>query len=231
MSDQSSQAAAFALQEILLGIADGLNEAQQALREQPPYDAYGRPNTMYQLPYLDFSLKVTSEFDETTQTVGGGSEPTAANWAKLRFRPVKQITTEEETTTSGFEIVSTISGRFVASVPNEGLPQIILLVKATVVDPLASPVVADLEVVVSNAAGEILPNTTVEFNYDAEASEAFNDGTTAVPTFGAAEVKSDATGKATTTVSMDSTEFAAGNFFVIKVNVGTVSKSISISND
>ena len=58
-----------ALHEIVLSIADSLNEAQQQLRSMPPYDEYGRPNTLYQLPYLDFNLEVISQF-ESTQTSG-----------------------------------------------------------------------------------------------------------------------------------------------------------------
>jgi hypothetical protein len=58
-----------ALQEILLGIADGLTDAQHQLRTMAPYDEYGRPNTLYQVPYLDFQLQVTSEFETTTDPV------------------------------------------------------------------------------------------------------------------------------------------------------------------
>ena len=59
---------ALALHEILLSIADSLNVAQHELRSMPPYDEYGRPNTMYQLPYLDFSLEVNSEMTNETES-------------------------------------------------------------------------------------------------------------------------------------------------------------------
>ncbi|MGD1847500.1 MAG: hypothetical protein ACFB10_19095 [Salibacteraceae bacterium] len=76
----------FALQEILLGISDSLNEAQEALRDVAPYDAYGRPNTTYQLPYLDFDLKVTSEFETQTTTTGASENKRQA----VRFGAVRQ---------------------------------------------------------------------------------------------------------------------------------------------
>jgi hypothetical protein len=45
-----------ALQDILLSIAEGLNKAQNELNNMQPYDEYGRPNTIYHVPYLDFNL-------------------------------------------------------------------------------------------------------------------------------------------------------------------------------
>jgi hypothetical protein len=58
------------LNEILLSIADSLSQAQQQLNDMPSYDIYGRPTTIYQLPYLDFNIALAASYDseETTDT-------------------------------------------------------------------------------------------------------------------------------------------------------------------
>jgi len=52
-----------ALQDILVSIADSLSQAQQQLSSMPPYDSFGRPNTLYQLPYLDLNIVLSAKFD------------------------------------------------------------------------------------------------------------------------------------------------------------------------
>lgn len=219
----------FALQDILLGISDSLNEAQQSLRDAEPYDAFGRPNTLYQLPYLDFQLKVTSEFESTVESTG-----TAAPMQAIRFGAVRQPATSTNTSSnSKTEILSTLSGRFVASVPNEGLPQTIIQVKTTVAeDPIAGFYEVELEVELSNVAGEKLADSLVEINLDEEASEALN-GTAlqAMPVFAAGEVKTNAEGLASTHINFPETDFASGKYFILTVNTGTISKTLSISKN
>lgn len=228
MSTQPAKNTTFALQDILLGIAESLNEAQQALRDAPPYDALGRPNTMYQLPYLDFNLKVTSEF-ESEQAQTAEEQPRKA----IRFRSAKEVATTKNNTSARTEILSTISGRFVAAVPNEGLPQTIIQVKNG-----AASVTQDgyyqqeLEVQLSNAAGERLVDSIIEFNYDAEASAALNQGTIIdepAVIFAKSEVKTDSNGLAKTSISMLNMQIDQGRYFIININSGTVNKSISIS--
>ncbi len=218
MSSQTN-ITAFALQDILEGIADGLSDAQRNLRDIAPYDSFGRPNTIYQVPYLEFSLQVTSEF----QTVTDDKKQTRS---VLKFQPAKLTSSN----TSKTEIYSSVSGRFVATVPNEGLPQTIIQVKT------ATPVLdtgvykIELEAAVKNSVGEKLPESTVEFNFDEETSLEVNGGVTVTsPTFEIAEVSSDVDGIATTTVNIPQAEFDAGRFYVINVNIGTVNKSVSLS--
>ena len=169
-----------ALHEILLGIADSLNQAQQQLRNMPPYDEYGRPNTMYQLPYLDFSLQVTSDFESTTQTSTPKASPTIpaiGNIGKvqsglLRFNPQAVIATTSNNQKS--HIASTISGRFVAVLPNEGVPQVNLTVATQGPELLSGIARFKITVSIANTLNEKFPNTTVEFNFDAETSQNIN---------------------------------------------------------
>ena len=185
-----------ALQEILLGLAEGLNDAQQKLRTMAPYDEYGRPNTLYQVPYMDFTLQVTTEFQ--TVTSGGSS----ASTAKVMFSPAPK-TAGTTTTTSNTEIFSSISGRFVAVLPNDGLPQTIIQVVSKTPAPSSGFLDIVLEVYLSNVAGEKMVNSLVEFNYDADGSAPFNTAMTppyTLPTFTASEAFTDVNGLCTTTV-------------------------------
>jgi hypothetical protein len=210
---------AFALQDILEGIADGLSDAQRNLRDIAPYDSFGRPNTIYQVPYLEFSLQVTSEF----QTVTDDNKKTRS---VLKFQPAKLTSSNSAKT----EIYSSVTGKFVATVPNEGLPQTIILVKTA--DPVLDTGVYKIEVEaeVKNSVGEKLPESTVEFNFDEETSLELNAGTAvALPSFEIAELSTDNDGIATTTVNIPAADFDAGKFYVININIGTVNKSVSLS--
>jgi hypothetical protein len=215
-----------ALQEILLGLADGLNDAQRKLRSMAPYDEYGRPNTLYQVPYMDFTLQVTTEFQSVVESSG-------VSTAKVLFQTAPKSSTTS-TTTNNVEIFSSISGRFVAVLPNDGLPQ-------TVIQVITNTPVADgsfydikLDVYLSNTAGEKLVNSLVEFNYDDLASQPFNTGLPAgpaiMPTFSEAEVYTDANGLCSTVVTLKKSEYDSGRFFLFTVNSGPVVKTISINN-
>ncbi|MCH2196135.1 hypothetical protein [Kordia sp.] len=228
---------ALTLKQILLGISDSLNEAQNHLRNVKPYDEFGRPNTLYTLPYLDFNLQVEAEFEKETST-----EPTSAvagrtaalsqaqsfqkGYARsLAFKPVASVSSDTKETN---KVTSTISGRFIAVVPNEGLPQMIINAtpKAT-----SNIHIYDIDVEVFNAAGEKISDALVEFNYNQQKTEALNPsaslnhGTAFLNT---SEIRTDANGKAKTQVKVDGVDFANGNILIIEVNVGNVLTKISI---
>ncbi|PTX59784.1 hypothetical protein C8N46_10894 [Kordia periserrulae] len=232
---------ALTLKQILLGISDSLNEAQNHLRNVKPYDEFGRPNTLYTLPYLDFNLQVEAEFEKETSST---SSPTTAakttantavmaesyekNYAKvISFKPVAATNVNTDTKETN-KITSTISGRFIAIVPNEGLPQ--MIINAT---PKATTNIHifDIDVEVFNAAGEKISDALVEFNYNQEKTNKLNPGeilshgTTFLNT---SEIRTDATGKATTQVKVDGVDFAKGYILIIEVNVGNVLTKISI---
>lgn len=222
-----------ALHEILLGIADSLNQAQQQLRNMPPYDEYGRPNTMYQLPYLDFSLQVTSDFESTTQTNTPASPtiPAIGNIGKvqsglLRFNPQTVVVASNNQKS---HIASTISGRFVAVVPNEGVPQVNLTV-ATQGPELKTGIARFvINVSITNTLNEKFPNTTVEFNFDQETSQDINGVAVTPPVFSSMEGKTNLNGESTTTIDLNINDYNNGRTFLIRVNSGSVSKSVAIS--
>ncbi|MGG8497432.1 hypothetical protein ACQY1Q_13545 [Tenacibaculum sp. TC6] len=228
---------ALTLKQILLGISDSLNEAQNHLRNVKPYDEFGRPNTLYTLPYLDFNLQVEAEFEKETT-----SEPQKSNMLAdsqslpyqsykkgyektIAFKPVTNSTTNTKETN---KITSTISGRFVAIVPNEGLPQLII---NAVPKKTATIHIYDIDVEVINAAGEKISDALVEFNYNQEKTEKLNPNTTlnhGTSFLNVSEIRTDANGKASAQVKVDAVDIANGHILILDVNIGNVLTKISI---
>jgi|AntDeeMetagen681_2_1112603.scaffolds.fasta_scaffold00571_8 hypothetical protein len=170
----TARISAEAIAALLGGLADALTDAQQTMAELPPSDAFGRPLPGYRIPELDFSFEI-----ETVQASSGGNRP----WWQLQ--PARA-------SSPGSTISSTISGKIVAVPPNGGLPE----TQITAIQRDNS-----LEVHLSNSAGEILTETPVELEFDAEASSALH-GTTLTEArrlslFDAQQTQTDRTGTAT----------------------------------
>ncbi|KRT55858.1 hypothetical protein [endosymbiont of Ridgeia piscesae] len=138
------------LEELLVSIADGVREAQDALNSAPPLDRFGRPLPSYHLPYLDFQLQAAME------TVSSNSGA-----VRLRIIPLNGSNTATQ------EISSTLSGRLVAVPPGEGLPTPILSLSSTRENARRHTI----RVTASNSAGEILVGQTIELNLNMEASK------------------------------------------------------------
>lgn len=229
------------LHEILLSISDSLAEAQAQLRNVEPYDAFGRPNTLYQIPYLDFNLQVSSEVETVTSNTPQ-SVPSAVNLKVLNlqgtqkvsvptpqrvlFRPVSPSTSSS---TSSSQIVSTISGRFVATVPNEGIPQIIIETRTEKLTELNQTVKYKLIVKLGNAAGEVLQNAKVELNFDQLKSNGVNGVNISPPLFNISENNTDVNGIANFEITLNATDYTSRYIFMFLLNVGTSNKIISIS--
>lgn len=236
MSNQSNTVA-LSLQQILLGISDSLTEAQSILNETAPYDQYGRPNVVYQLPYLDFKLQVTSSFESTREEDSSADQvlhPDALPTGKgkyyqseaIMFKPVQV----NETSTVKNEILSTISGRFIANVPNEGLPQVILSITSEKGAIVGNGQEYQLKVLLSNAAGERLASNLIELNFDDLSSNPLNGGqAVAIPTLDRAEARTDINGEVTFRITLPINDYNNGRYFVFTVNSGAVYKEFSLS--
>ncbi|WNW02485.1 hypothetical protein RRF68_03400 [Tenacibaculum sp. HL-MS23] len=232
----STQNTSITLKEILLGISESLNEAQHQLRNAAPYDEYGRPNTLYTLPYLDFTLQVETEL-ETSSTADGTYDQSSSSYGKyamaempyspapmMTYRPASKTSSTAETD----KITSSISGRFVAVMPNDGLPQLIIeaIPKQTNISNIY-----DIEVAVFNSAGEKIPGALVEFNYNRDktillnTNSVLNHNTNFVKQ---GEVTTDVNGLAINTIQIDTTDYDAKNTIQIDINIGTVFTKISI---
>lgn len=175
------------LETVIVGIADSLTEATEQLSAMPPLDTFGRPNPQYQLPYLDFQIG----FRLVTQTTRDGRR------AFLFFKPTGS-------STSSNEVTSTISGRFIAVPPGDGLPLPLLSVTVT-----GSGSTRHLLLHAANSSGEALAGARIQLNVDVAMSQALS-ATAGVAEPGIAEnvaltsavVTTDVTGQASTEVTL-----------------------------
>lgn len=145
MMSDAARISAQAISALLDGLASALTDAQQSMADMPPYDAFGRPLPSYRIPELDFTFEI-----ETIET----NSP--ANNKRWLLQPSNASSGQNT-------ISSTISGKIVAIPPNGGLPQAYIY---------ATQQGDNLVVHLSNSAGEILPETPIELEFDANASEA-----------------------------------------------------------
>lgn len=224
-SPSPSTTNSLALHEIILSIADSLNDAQETLRSMPQYDEYGRPNTLYQLPYLDFNLEVISQF-ETRETNPGGTISLPAR--SLRFLPFRS--TETTTKNQGI-ITSNISGRFVAVMPNEGLPQVFLECTAELGTLAPEYTAYKISVRAVNAANEAIAGQRIEVNFNKFASNGFNDGESIQdPVFmSAKDGYTGENGIFEVVVRLDTEDYDNDKTFIFMANSGTQLSSIAIS--
>jgi hypothetical protein len=136
---------------------------------------------------------------------------------------------------------TTLSGRFVAVLPNLGLPQTILNV-AYEKDQAVKTNTYIIKVNVFNSAGEKLAYQRVEFNFDEDITYSLNYGIIAKlfedgdikkdfkikPKFASQEEFTNEEGYTETKVTFDDLGIKKKLMIVIKVNLGTIAKSISI---
>lgn len=240
---------ALSLHEILLSISDSLNKAQNQLRNMPPLDEYGRPNTLYQLPYLDFNLEVISQFtspasDKASTTTSTTTTPVVTTPSSPTLESPKTIAQLPSTNLIRFtpflatdysklntnKVTSTISGRFVAIPPNEGLPQVYISCQAK--QSATTPTQFDIVVKLQYATADPLAGQRVEVNFDQATSLGINGiELTAAPVFlGMKDGFTDGNGEFKTTVSVDNTDFYAGRTMIFVANSATVFSSVAISN-
>lgn len=231
----STQTNALSLHEILLSISDSLNKAQNQLRNVPPFDEYGRPNTIYHLPHLDFNLEVISEFStessdtSATKTISSRASTQLAQVPAINYIRFVSFDGMDLSKSSKNKITSTISGRFVAVLPNDGLQQVFISCSTKQQEvPNRSAITVKLQY----ATGDPVTGQRVEVNFDKETSLGINEiELTSDPVFiGNKDGFTDSNGEFVTTVEADKTDFYAGRTFIFVANSGTLFTSIAISN-
>ena len=144
-----SRFATESLEALLVSIADGVRDAQDALSGTPPLDSFGRPMPTYHLPYLDFKIEVEME------TISKDGRP---SFLRMKPRGTGGTVTRE--------VSSTISGRLVAIPPGDGLPTPILTI-ASIRKPARQH---EIIITAMNSAGEILAGLGIELNINLQAS-------------------------------------------------------------
>lgn len=143
------------LEEILVSMASSLRQTQEILNTASPIDSFGRVVPSYHIPYLDFEL----EFTVTNNKTNSGRKT-------LRFLPF----TSSPPSSSNRKVSSTITGRFIAIPPGEGVP--IPVLSANVSKSQDGSL--HLTVLASNSAGEVLSDIPIELNFDKESSQALS---------------------------------------------------------
>lgn len=142
------------IDDYLLGLAGGLERAQRQLSQQSMMLQRGEAPLVYQIPRLDFELKLSLELREE-------------DGRQLRFRPAR---VESKSQTRTAEMASLIRGSFVAVPANGGRPPPVV---RTTLRRIGSHQL-EYRVAVSSAAGERLPGVDVQFNVDRELSKTLN---------------------------------------------------------
>jgi hypothetical protein len=230
------------IEDILVSLAQGIRDAQDRLNALEPFDEYGRPRPQYYLPQLDFTLKINAV--ETSTTEAGPTTPAAtrlaaprpafeAGFALRRAMPINFALASPARTSSATtnEIYSTVSGRFVAVPPNEGMPQIALTIHSA-----AHPEGGrkrTIKVVSTQAAGGPVGGATVEFNVDPVSTAALNQLSAPVAInqlqfFGSGAVVTDAAGIATTAIDFAGAPAGISKLLVV-ANLGPVRASLLIA--
>lgn len=236
------------IEDILVALAQGIRDAQDRLNALEPFDAYGRPRPQYYLPHLDFTLKINAVETTTTDTAGGAAvgarqmeqlsrRSFAADgqrsFVEWRAPPLTFAVANPARTSSSatHEIYSTISGRFIAVPPNDGMPQIGLTVVSAAVAGEARK--RSVTVTAGFAAGGAVSGATVEFNVDAGATGALNDLTTppvidSTQVFETGAVATDDDGVAATVVDFAKAPTGIQKLLVV-VNIGPVRASLLVA--
>ncbi|HEX6374519.1 MAG TPA: hypothetical protein VFZ91_02250 [Allosphingosinicella sp.] len=214
MSD--SRFVAESIEELLVALAVGIREAQEALSETMPFDRFGRPLPSYHIPYLDFQIAV----DVETERQGGGGRPV------LRIRQAAPAATSSQTSRTS----STLSGRLVAVPPGEGLPLPAMQLTSEATGARTRRIVIQL----SNSVGELLPGQKVELNIDPAASDQLSRANAAkkpAPQPGTqlseAVLVTDDKGEAATTLTLGAEDEKA--IVVLKAQVGVATARISVT--
>ncbi len=230
------------IEDILVALAQGIRDAQDRLNQLEPFDEYGRPRPQYYLPQLDFSLKINAVETRTTES---GQPPANAapafadqrsemiGFSLRRTMPISFALASPARTSSSAttEVYSTISGRFVAVPPNEGMPQIALTIAAAPHSQGGRR--RSLTIAAAHGAGEPVAGATVEFNVDPVATAALNNLPAPVAVdhvrfFESGTVVTDAAGRAATAIDFADAPAGISKLLVV-ANLGPVRASLLIA--
>ena len=218
MSD-SSELITGTIDDLLLSMAEGLVQAQQQLDSLQTVDAFGRPGPSYQLPYLDFELRIATHL-VTDSTLDQRYGDTFAPGTGTRSGGHLLLQTVSPTTHSrsmSANMLSSFKGRFVAVPPNAGRPTLVL--RTEVEKPDGQPAIVRASA--RNTLDEPVAGLEVHFNLDlALSAELSAADSVALSSFQAGTalqhgvVLTDSAGVAQTTLAIDPGEPAGASIAV-----------------
>lgn len=138
------------IEDYLLSLADSLHQVQQELSEFQVAGQAGQPGVRYQLPKLDFELKMAIRLAETKQT-GKRNAP-------LLVRPIDSFSSSSRSNVA--DTASTIKGSFIAIPTNGGKPPAVI--RSSLKRQNARKWEINVEVL--SAVGQRLEGVEVQFN-------------------------------------------------------------------
>jgi hypothetical protein len=155
--DENARFLTGSIDDYLLGLATGIQKAQQQLSQQAVTIRPGEAAVTYQIPRVEFELKMSLEVVSPADSGGDGA-------TLLRFRPASPARGGVGATTS--DVASTIRGAFVAVPVHGGKPPPDIRITLRRI----SAGTYEIAVRVASAAGERLAGVEVQFNVDRERS-------------------------------------------------------------
>ncbi len=209
------------IDDYLLALADGLHQAQVQLSQMRVPAQPGQPTITYQLPKLEFELKMSLRVTHKDKDTGK---------VKLEAKPIS--TDQAQSGGSVAEAASIIKGVFVA-VPTDGgkPPAMVRTSLKKEAYTSGKPQKFMITVDVQAASGENLAGIDVQFNIDHEQSLQLNapNGWTgnfrAGTQLAGGQVFTDANGKASTSLTIDIDE-PFGKYIVILVDAAGKTETI-----
>ncbi len=226
------------IDDYLLALADGIVKAQDELNTISVQTSSGQSPVQYQLPRLDFELKMSFSLEREAESTPTSTAPSPSRRmfnTKGRAIPLLKATpVNPETTSEHFsaEAVSTIKGSFIAVPLNGGKPPNILGLTLLKHEKTQ----AEIQVSLGNSLGETLPNQAIAMGIDRAFSKSLNEerGLPVAkqelkPTtdFIQSEVTTNNDGIAIATLNIAAQE-AANVSIVIEATVGNLSESLII---
>ncbi len=219
------------LDDYLLSIADGIVLAQTQLSELGVSGMPGRQFNYY-LPKVDFELRMHVRVTED-ESLGARYAGTSRSGTRARHVIFQPAATDPQSgggsvSSATTDVLSVISGSFVAIPANEGLPSVILGTEVTRVDATT----CTIDVTARNAAGEPNVGLRVEFNLDRDETEALNPslGSGAVASgtgLQSGVVTTDSSGLASNTLTLDATQ-PVGSLLVIVLDAAGRTENIVV---
>jgi hypothetical protein len=191
------------IDDLLISIASGLQQAQNELGKNVVFDKYSGTAVTYTLPRLDFELKTIVQLTDSPSIVNKYGQSNKSTKKLPRMHIVLKPSTSSVAGSLQSESLSTISGSFVAIPVNNGAPTTV--VKTSLLRN--SPTNISVTVLVSTNLGEPLPGREVHFNIDHDLCTQLNGADVKSGThFDVGVVPTDGSGNATSTLLISNAE-------------------------
>lgn len=161
------------IDEYLISLANSINHAQRYISQLRVVGQDGQPTVTYQLPKVEFELKLLFQLD-TKHPPSGSSQRDMAKGegsAFLEARPISFEAGEEDSTTAA--AASTIKGAFVAVPIHGGTPPPVVNIAWEELS--INPKKIKITVSVRSAIGDALNGCEVEFNLEKGLARKLNE--------------------------------------------------------